>query len=646
MSEHVKQNKLFDPEVTDQARMYHAIAEMGEVGVLVLNDENRVEFANRMVSTITGFKTEELTGQNFTDFLDKKNRSIFQSLKSQSIGGITTFDKRTEKKISREIKINTAFSATVITEICLSIYSMLKSGKRKYIVYIRDISVQKKLTEELRESEKKHRNLFERIDQGICVTTKEGRFLDSNPALLKMLGYESKEEFLKIDINKDLYVNPEDRRVFQELIERDGFVKNYEVVYKKKNGGEIPVLMTSHVRKNEGGEVIGYQGLVMDISERIRMEQELREKHGFLSNLLESSPDCIVVADMQGNIIFFNRAAEKLTGYREKEVVGNFHITKLYPLEIARDILRKLRSEDFGGYGKAEKLMHTIYGKNSEEIPVSLSASIVYEGEKELATLGVFTDLREKIKTERELKEAQVRLLQSEKMASLGSLAAGVAHEINNPLGGIIIFASLLMEDFEADNDPRLEDLKKIVQEATRCKEIVKNLLEFGRQTESRFEPVDINKAVIDVLFFLENQVLFHDIRIIKHLDFSLPLCQGDPNQIKQIFMNMMVNAAEAMSENGGDLTITTGIIPDASSFFVSFQDTGTGIAPEIQSKIFDPFFTTKEVGKGTGLGLSTSYGIIQSHHGNIVVDSAVGKGTTFTITLPASHQESHETGA
>jgi two-component system NtrC family sensor kinase len=630
-------------ELSEKAALFEAIAEMGEVGILVLDENNTIEFSNRMVSYITGYKTDELIGKKFTSFLDHENRKIFLLLKKECDSCSTNLYKGIEK-LSEGIKITKASSNPAVTEMCFSSYIMPHSEKKKCIVYIRDISVQKKLTEELRESERKNRDLFEGIDQGICITTKEGRFLDCNPALLKMLGYETKEEFLKIDINRDLYSNPEDRKKFQKLIEKDGHVKNYEVEYKKKNGEKIPVLMTSQVRKNEMGEVVGYQGLIMDISERIRMERELREKHGFLSNLLESSVDCIVVADMKGKIIFFNKSAEKLTGYMEKDVIGNFPITKLYPLESAKDIMRKLRSGDYGGRGKVENLMCYIYGKDNEKIPVSLSASIVYEGNTELATLGIFTDLREKIKTEKKLEDTQGRLLQSEKMASLGSLAAGVAHEINNPLGGILIYASLLVEEYEDEKDPRVDDLKKIVEEATRCKEIVKNLLEFSRQTESKFEPVDINKALIDVLFFLENQVLFHDIKITKHFDFSLPLSQGDPNQIKQIFMNMLVNAAEAMSDSGGDLTITTRISSDGLSILISFKDTGTGIPPEIQSKIFDPFFTTKGVGKGTGLGLSTSYGIIQSHHGNIDVESAVGKGTTFTISLPISLNKNNET--
>ena len=395
--------------------------------------------------------------------------------------------------------------------------------------------------------------------------------------------------------------------------------------------------MTAHVRTDDSGEVIGYQGLIIDISERVRIEHELREKHGFLANLLESSVDCIVAADMKGRIIFFNKAAEKLTGYKEDDVIDKFHITRFYSQATAKNIMRMLRSDDCGGRGKLDNHMLTIQDKNNREIPVTLSASIVYKDDQELASLGIFADLREKIKTEKDLQDAQVRLLQSEKMASIGSLAAGVAHEVNNPLGGILIYASLLMEDFEAANDPGAADLKRIVEEATRCKEIVKSLLEFGRQTESRFEPMDINKAIIDGLFFLENQVLFHDVKITKRLDSSLPLVTGNPNQLKQVFMNMMVNAAEAIPKGGGDLIISTNISADKSLVLISFQDTGTGISPEIQSKIFDPFFTTKEVGKGTGLGLSTSYGIVQSHHGNIDIESDTGKGTTFTILLPLS---------
>ncbi len=218
-------------------------------------------------------------------------------------------------------------------------------------------------------------------------------------------------------------------------------------------------------------------------------------------------------------------------------------------------------------------------------------------------------------------------------MASLGKLAAGIAHEINNPMGGILIYSSLLMEELE-EGDSRRHDLERIVREATRCKEIVKSLLEFSRQTKAEMESVDINKAITDGLFFLENQALFHNIEVLKNLAPELPRVRGNPSQLKQVFVNIIVNGAEAI-QGSGTLTITTGLTRDQKGIWIEFADTGEGIPKENLSKIFDPFFTTKEVGKGTGLGLSTSYGIIEDHGGRIDVKSHVGKGATFTIELP-----------
>ena len=606
------------------------MVELGSNGIMVLDSNYRIEFANQASSQVTGYPVEKLIGMDFTVLVDDKVKIFLEKIQE----GIELPGKQCiESAILTSKKFKRA------TEICFAL-KVNKKGILKIYTYLQDISERSKYEIGLKRSEEKYRNLFERVQQGLYMSSKEGHFFDCNPAFLEMLGYDSKEEFLNVDIDSNLYVNPQDRKEFHQLLDRDGYVKNYEVRFKKKNKEEILILQTSHQIKNEKGEVIGYQGLNIDITERIRMEQALKKERGFFLNLLDSSVDCIVVTNMKGKVIFFNKAAEKLTGYRTEDVIRFFYITKFYSLEVARDIMKNLRSDDFGGRGKLDNMRVVLFEKKGEEIPVIVSASIVYEGEKEIASLGIFTDLREKIKMEKELQKAQMRLLQAEKMASLGSLSAGVAHEINNPLGGVLIYASLLMEDFEASNDPRVEDLKKIVEEGTRCKEIVKSLLEFGRQTESRLQPMDINQAINDGLFFLENQALFHNIEIIKQLDPLLPLVQGNSNHLKQVLMNMMVNAAEAMSEKAGSLTIKTGINPDGTLIIISFKDTGMGIPPEIQSKIFDHFFTTKEVGKGTGLGLSTSYGIIQSHHGNIDVESEVGKGTIFSIFLPIAGEK------
>lgn len=236
----------------------------------------------------------------------------------------------------------------------------------------------------------------------------------------------------------------------------------------------------------------------------------------------------------------------------------------------------------------------------------------------------------------RELTEMQAHLVQSEKLASLGKLAAGIAHEINNPLGGILIYSHLLLEEAKK-NSPTQENLRKIVKETTRCKDIVKGLLEFARPREPEMTPVNINDAVDRSLSIMERQAFFQNI-VIQKIYASLPRIIADGSQLQQVFMNIVLNAAEAMGGNG-TLTIKTYLDPKNDSIHIEFTDTGHGIREENMHRLFEPFFTTKEVGRGTGLGLAISYGIIQKHQGSINVKSQVGKGSTFTVVLPVKRE-------
>jgi two-component system NtrC family sensor kinase len=729
---------------------FRAIAELGNDGILVCNGKDEIVFANQVAAEITGYPREELVGKGLSALLGGENRALLEDIQANR--------SRYDRKFCAEMQIVTARGKMKDAEVCIA--PDKSNGKMRVYVYLRDITEWKRFERQIKESEGRQRNLFERVRHGIFISTKEGKFLDCNPALLEMLGYRSKEEFLKIDIARDLYVNPKDRSTFQKLVERNGFAKDFEVEFKRSDGQKITILLTAHPIRNEDGEIIGYQGLNIDITERKQMERrvqeavkrfqkisemgedgiividegnrvifansmateltgysneellrmkltdllnardrkflaemhdqvgtdesrrvctemdvrtadgaaketevcitisrpevgtmntyvylkditerkkmvnEIRRSNEFLTKLIASSGDGIIAAEMKGNIIIFNQAAEDLLGYRAAEVMGKANIVDLYPPGGAKEIMRKLRSEEFGGAGKLTPQQFTLVSKFGEHIPIQLSASVVYDEQGgELASVGFFTDLRPRIKMEKELEETHLQLVNSEKMASLGKLAAGIAHEINNPLGGILIYSSLMMEELD-EGDSRKQDLDKIVQEAARCKDIVKSLLEFSRQTEPKIEPVDINKAVTDGLFFLENQALFHNIEIFKNLDPLLPSVRGNASQLKQVFMNIIVNAAEAMP-GGGILTITTAPSEDQKAVWIDFADTGEGISRENISRIFDPFFTTKELGKGTGLGLSTSYGIIDGHGGRIDVKSQMGKGTSFRIELP-----------
>jgi two-component system NtrC family sensor kinase len=210
-----------------------------------------------------------------------------------------------------------------------------------------------------------------------------------------------------------------------------------------------------------------------------------------------------------------------------------------------------------------------------------------------------------------------------------------VAHEVNNPLTGVLTYSHILLRKTAPDNPDR-EDLEVIVRETTRCRQIVKGLLDFARETKSERQPTDLNKVIRGTISLVENQVSFQNVEIRTELDPNLPEVPVDANEMQQVFTNLALNAAEAMHE-GGVIAIRTGADGDETFVRAEVSDTGSGIPEENLSKIFDPFFTTKDAGHGTGLGLAITYGIIQRHEGTIEVKSELAQGTTFIIRLPRS---------
>ncbi len=249
-------------------------------------------------------------------------------------------------------------------------------------------------------------------------------------------------------------------------------------------------------------------------------------------------------------------------------------------------------------------------------------------------------------KRDQQIKDfATKKIMEAERLALVGQLSANVAHELNNPLQGIVTFSHLLLEDGECNDPMRVDALTKIVDQANRCREIIRGLLDFSRQRKPDKTICNLNTLLENSISLLEKQALFHNIEIVRNLQLDLPMTVVDPSQIERVFINLFVNAAEAMDGNG-QLTLITFFNAKDKTIEIDVKDTGSGIREEDLEKIFDPFFTTKEVGHGTGLGLAISYGIIKSHNGRITVESVVGKGTTFTIILPvATVEESNGNG-
>ena len=384
----------------------------------------------------------------------------------------------------------------------------------------------------------------------------------------------------------------------------------------------------------EKGDV-GYVMLSLrDVTKTKLLEIELQKTNDFLESIIASSTAAILVADMKGVILLMNESARKLFGYTDKVAVGTSIAEYLYTPGGARSVMKKLRSPDYGGVGKLHTTEMTLIHSSGEEIPVEMTASIIYQDGKEVASMGIYNDLRPKMEIEKKLKEAErIKLEQSNKMASLGQLAAGVAHEINNPLSGILIDASLILEELDGKS-PIRKDIQNIVDDANRCKEIVKNLLAYSRQTEMKRELFNINDVIEQTFAFLGHHALLQNITINKEFSSSMLICEGDKNQLLQVFTNIIINAAHAIAGKG-NITIRSSRDKPEGKIYVEFSDTGCGIPQEALPKIFDHFFTTKQEGKGTGLGLGTVKSIIEKHGGKIKVKETSPEGTTFLIELP-----------
>ncbi|MFZ0052983.1 MAG: PAS domain S-box protein [Desulfobaccales bacterium] len=384
---------------------------------------------------------------------------------------------------------------------------------------------------------------------------------------------------------------------------------------------------------DEAGEILYVMECIHDVTQLKMLERELSGVKDLTQKLIQSSTTAIIAADSQGRIVTMNPAAEELTGYSLKEANQRITTNDLYPPGQAIEIMKILRDESKGGKGKLHLGRFTIINALGEEIPVELTAAIIYEGDREAATVGLFNDLREKLKHEQAMQEMRRRISRAEKMASLGQLAAGVAHEINNPLTGIIFYADLLLNTLEKD-DPRRRSLTGIYEDAKRCGKIIKNLLTYSRQETPSKEILHVNTLLEHSLDLIRDPKFFKGIQIGKELSEDMILIKGDRGQLGQVIVNLVSNAVDAM-DNGGTMTLRTYRNKPAQKAYIEVSDTGRGIPEKDLPLIFDPFFTTKATGKGTGLGLSTAYGIIKENKGRIWVKETSQRGTTFAVELP-----------
>jgi len=477
------------------------------------------------------------------------------------------------------------------------------------------------------EAERRYRELFDNIQEGLFFSTPGGRFVEVNDAMVRMLGYGSREELLQIDIPTQLYLTPEQRQQHVKVMEEQGSLRNFEATLRRKDGSLIHVLINAFGMYDNQGRVLQVRGLMLDVTGLRTYQSELHRERDFSGKILNNTQSLILVADTAGLISYANRRWYD-AGFEQRELLGR-PLLELASPSFAQPLAEAVHSTLNGQ--QVDNLELEIVRRSGATGKFSANLSPMRDEQGTVTSIVlVLTDITDSA-------VLRDKLLHTEKMAAVGQLVSGVAHEVNNPLTAILGFADLLMENPDTPESAR-KDLRVILQEAQRTKQIVQNLLSFARQMPPQRNPLQLNGILRRTIQLRSYDFNSHGVDVVEHLDEGLPDVIGDAHQLQQVFLNILNNAYDAVREVGRPARIEIMSTKSGDSVEVSFSDNGNGISHP--DKIFDPFFTTKEVGKGTGLGLSICYGIVKEHGGEILCHNNIGgQGATFIVRLPATPQ-------
>ena len=474
------------------------------------------------------------------------------------------------------------------------------------------------------EAERRYRELFDSIQEGAFFCEPDGRMVDANHALVQMLGCASREELLTKNLFEDL-LPPSGRGRLMEELRSIETLRNRETELRRLGGQPLEALLHVSAVRDAHGALVQYRGLILDITDQKNSRAALRRERDFNWSILNHTQNIILVLDASGRIGYVNHRATEI-GYSVEALQG-------LPLERLihtshRPIFREaLRSVLESGAVERVELPFLRREGSMTRFVVHISSMRERNGDANSAVV-VMTDV-----TEAAL--LQGKLAHAEKMAALGQLVSGVAHEVNNPLSGIVGFTDLLLENPDLPEFAR-ENLGIILQEAERTRLIVQNMLRFAREMPPQRELVEVNAVLRQTIKLRSYGAASRSVAISERLAENLPVVIADPHQLEQVFLNILNNAFDAIEQSGRPGRIEVETVAGAESVEIRFVDNGPGISSP--DRIFEPFFTTKPVGKGTGLGLSICYGIVQAHGGEIVCrNNAEGAGCTFLIRLPAA---------
>ena len=481
-----------------------------------------------------------------------------------------------------------------------------------------------RLLVELGQSEERYRTAFQTSPDAVSINRmSDGVFLEVNDGFSRLIGWPRSEVMGKSEAEINIWHKSEDKQKLVQALLRDGYCENMEADFVTRDGRRLTTLLSAHVLQLNGEPCI--LSVTRDITEKLQLSAKARMVESHLTSVVESASDLVVSTDAQGRITSWNGAAQRLTGRLIEHVIGTA-LAELCEKNQRKDmevIIRQLVSGTVFEFFSEINIM----AQSGALIPVDWSFSVIRdEAEAVVGVVVVGRDLLER-------RALEQHLYQSEKLAALGVMAGGIAHELRNPLA-VSFSAAQFLRDLPADPAFQQECVAKILDGIERSSTIIENLLRFARPSAgNEIEALDLVNVVRDTLTVLTPQARLQQIAVMEsHADAVLPMA-GNVNLLQQVVMNLMLNAYQAMPVGG---TVSVSTRREGDQVVLSVRDTGCGISPAHIKRIFDPFFTTRPVGQGTGLGLSICHTVIKQHGGSIVVQSSVeGQGTCLVIRLP-----------
>ncbi|HWR16399.1 MAG TPA: PAS domain S-box protein [Terriglobales bacterium] len=577
--------------------------------IVVHDESNRVLRVNRTLADFIGVRPSELIGVSMRALVAMASDNSGQPCPFCRVG-LDGADEYIHPVLERTYLVSTSRIHGALNEAFQTIH------------VLKDIT-------DRREAERRYRELFDTIQEGLFFSTPDGRFIEVNDALVRMLGYESREQLLQVDIPRALYMSPGQRETFQSAIEGEGMLRNYEEALLKRDGSIIHTLQNAFAVRDSQGKIIQYRGLILDITEQKNYQAELQRQRDFNNKILNNTQSMILVADTAGLVSYANKRCYEAGGYTQSELLGRRLSELVAPGR--RELLQEALETTIRGLQVDNLELPIVLGRGRVgQFAVNLSPMRDESGQV-ASIVVVMTDITDAAML-------QAKLVHTEKMAAVGQLVSGVAHEVNNPLTAILGFADLLIDHPDVPEFAK-SDLRVILEEAQRTKQIVQNLLSFARQMPPQRKPVQINGILRQTLALRAYDFANHGVKIVERFSPKVREVVGDSHQLQQVFLNILNNAYDAVREadHPGQIVIETSEHDGMAE--VVFRDNGPGILyPE---RIFDPFFTTKEVGKGTGLGLSICYGIIREHQGEITCRNNPDEpGAMFVVRLPLAADE------